>query len=295
MNPDLTPEYVVITPIKNEGEFIEKTLHSMIQQSIKPREWIIVNDGSTDDTADIVARYTAHHSWIKLVNRDDRGFRQRGRGVVEAFYAGYEKLADHNYDFIIKLDGDLSFECNYFESLFAQFASNPQLGIAGGGVYELPAGQKWILRTTKDHVRGPTKVYRRTCFEAIGGLEPILGWDGLDEWKAKMLGWEVRSFIELKVLHYRYTGAATGLLKSRLEQGYGAYYMGYHPLFIIARGIRHSFVWPYLLGGGAMVWGYFTASWQGREQLADPAVIHFVRQTQLKQLAGLLRGKPIHE
>jgi biofilm PGA synthesis N-glycosyltransferase PgaC len=289
-------QYVVITPVRDEAEFIEKTIHSMIQQTVRATEWIIVNDGSTDETADIVARYAAEHPWIKLVNRDDRGIRQRGKGVVEAFYAGHETLSCQDYDVIVKLDGDLSFDPDYFESLLHKLASNPKLGIVGGGVYErLPGRDKWVLQASKDHVRGPTKVYRRTCFDAIGGLMPALGWDGVDEWQARAIGWEARTFIELKVLHYRFTGAATGALKSKIEQGYGAHYMGYHPLFMIARGIRHMFNRPYLIGGLAMITAYFAAAWRRREQLPDPAIIDYIRRTQLKLLAGQLRGQSVHE
>jgi biofilm PGA synthesis N-glycosyltransferase PgaC len=288
-------QYVVITPARNEAAYIERTIRSMIEQTVRPVEWIIVNDGSTDATSDIVTRYTKEHPWIKLVRRDDRGTRQRGKGVVETFYAGFEKLTQ-NYDFIVKLDADLSFAPCYFESLGEEFDRNPQLGIAGGGVYERLDGENWLLRAVQDHVRGPTKVYRRTCFEAIGGLVPALGWDGIDEWKALTLGWEVRSFLELKVYHYRVTGAATGSVKSRAEEGYGAYYMGYHPLFLVARGVRRVFSRPYFSGGIAMIVAYFWAWIQGREQLPDPAVIRFIRRTQLKKLANWLRkGEPIHE
>jgi biofilm PGA synthesis N-glycosyltransferase PgaC len=287
-------QYAVITPVRNEAEFIEKTLRSMVQQIVRPTEWVVVDDGSTDETPDLVARYAAQHSWLRLVRRADRGTRQRGKGVVEAFYDGYETLTS-DYEFIVKLDGDLSFEPTYFESLLREFASNPKLGIAGGGVYERLDGENWVLRAVTDHVRGPTKVYRRTCFEAIGGLVLALGWDGVDEWKARSLGWEVRSFLDLRVLHYRFTGSATGLLESRLEEGYGAHYMGYHPLFLIARGIQRMTNRPYVVGGVAMIVGYFIAPICGKEQLSDPSVIRYVRRTQFRQLLGVLVGKPVHE
>lgn len=288
-------KYVVITPVRNEAEFIEQTISSMIQQTIKATEWIIVNDGSTDATAEIVARYAVGQSWIKLINRSDRGSRQRGKGVVEAFYDGFAALTCQDFDCIVKLDGDLSFEPIYFESLLQEFAANPKLGIAGGGVYERLDGKNWVRASSTDHVRGPTKVYRRACFEAIGGLVPALGWDGVDEWKALTLGWKVQSFLRLKVYHYRVTGAATGSLKSRIEQGYGAYYMGYHPLFLVARGVRYMARRPYLIGGLALISAYFLAWLRGQDHLEDPVVIRYVRQTQWKQLVGLLAGKPVHK
>jgi glycosyltransferase involved in cell wall biosynthesis len=289
-----TERYVVISPVRDEARFIEKTLESMIHQTIQPVEWIIVNDGSTDGTESIVQRYAQEYPWIRLVNLGDRGVRQRGKGVVEAFYAGFDVLTEP-FDYVVKLDGDVSFEPNYFEALLSEFSADPQLGIAGGGLYEMPDGKTWKLNTTQDHVRGATKVYRRECFEAIGGLKPSMGWDGIDEWTALSLGWKVRSILDLIFFHYRFTGAATGFLKSFYEQGYGAFRMGYHPLYILARGLRRMRNRPYITGGLAMIWAYIVAWLRQEEKLADPAVVRYIRQIQLKKLFGLLAGQPIHE
>lgn len=286
--------YVVISPVKNEAEFIELTIDSIIHQVVRPAAWVIVNDGSQDETETIVRKYAEDYAWIKLVNRPGSAVRKRGKGVVEAFYAGYEMVVEE-WDFIVKLDGDVSFEPDYFESLLREFAADPRLGIAGGALYEKPDGKTWILNTVEDHVRGATKIYRRACFEAIGGLTPSMGWDGIDEWKALAAGWKVRSFLNRKFMHYRYTGAATGYLKSFYEQGYGAYRMGYHPLYITARGLRRMCDRPYVVSGLAMIWAYFVAWLRREELLASPSVVHFIRSTQVKKLAGLLRGKPIYE
>jgi glycosyltransferase involved in cell wall biosynthesis len=288
-----TLSYVVISPVKDEAAYIETTLQSMINQTVLPTQWVIVNDGSQDATANIVQDYMKDHPWIKLINRQANPGRKRGKGVIEAFYAGYDAL-DFPYDCVVKLDGDVSFSSDYFESLLKQFAADPQLGIAGGGLYERPDGKTWRLYTIKDIVRGCTKVYRRACFEAIGGLVASMGWDGIDEWKARTLGWKVRSFLELTIYHYRFTGAATGFVKSYIEQGYGAYRMGYHPLFILARGIRRMADRPYLIGGAAMVGSYGLAWLRKQELLADPAVVRYVRQTQMKKLLRLFTGKSIH-
>ncbi len=138
-------------------------------------------------------------------------------------------------------------------------------------------------------------MYRRACFEDIGGLVPALGWDGLDEWRALALGWEVQSFPELKVYHYRITGAATGSLKSRIEQGYGAYNIGYHPLFLIARGIRYMFMWPYLVGGMAMIFAYFMAGLRGQARLSDRSVVRYIHRAQLRKLTNILVRKTASE
>lgn len=286
--------YAVISPVRNEAAYIEKTLKSMACQTVLPVAWVIVNDGSSDGTESIVKQWSDAYPWIRLVTRADRGARQRGKGVVEAFYDGYATLIEP-FDYIVKLDGDVSFTENYFEGLLSEFASDPQLGIAGGGVYEQPDGQTWIVYSTQDHVRGATKMYRRSCFNAIGGLSPAMGWDGIDEWKALSLGWKVRSFREYPMWHYRFTGAATGFLRSCIEQGDGAYRMGYHPLFMVARGVRRMADRPYVIGGIAMVASYFRSWLRREEMLADYRVVRYVRRTQLRKLAGMLIGKPIHE
>jgi glycosyltransferase involved in cell wall biosynthesis len=286
--------YAVISPVKDEAAFIEQTICSMIDQSIVPSVWVIVNDGSIDKTEEIVLKYAQSYSWIKLVNRQSTVVRKRGKGVVEAFYDGYRTLTGA-YDYIVKLDGDVTFSPDYFAALFAQFSADPHLGIAGGGLYEKPDGKTWTLYTVKDHVRGCTKVYRKACFEAIGGLVASMGWDGIDEWIALAKGWKVQSFLDLKIYHYRFTGAATGMVKSCYEQGGGAYRMGYHPLFLIARGVRLLIVRPYVIGGAAMIGGFIVAWLQGQTLLADPTVVRYIRQTQLKKLFGLFLGEPIHE
>jgi GT2 family glycosyltransferase len=294
MNKVNNYSYAVISPVKDEASYIEATICSMLEQTVRPAVWVIINDGSTDATQSILEKYVQENSWIKLVNRqDDAGIRKRGKGVIEAFYAGYKTLTD-SYDFIVKLDGDVTFGPDYFESLFSKFVDDPLLGIAGGGLYERPDGHTWRLFTVKDHVRGCTKVYRRECFEAIGGLVASMGWDGLDEWKALAKGWRVRSFLDLKIYHYRFTGAATGYLKSCIEQGYGAYRMGYHPLFMIVRGLRRVTDRPYVIGGLAMIGAYLMAWWQKKEILTDPSVVKYIHQSQMKILADMIFRKQVN-
>jgi biofilm PGA synthesis N-glycosyltransferase PgaC len=285
--------YAVISPVRDESKYIEKTIESMTHQTTLPVLWVIVNDGSRDGTELIVQRAAQEHPWIKLVNLPDRGARQRGKGVIEAFYAGFYTLTS-NYDFLVKLDGDVSFEPNYFECLLQEFCSDPLLGIAGGGVFESPDGETWKLHTVREHVRGATKMYRRACFEAIGGLPASMGWDGIDEWKALSLGWKVQSFLQLKMYHYRFTGAATGFTRSYYEQGYGAFRMGYHPLYMVARGLGRMIDRPFFIGGMAMIWAYLWAWLSREEKLAEPSVVRYIRRTQLRKLAGAFVGRRIY-
>jgi len=279
-------KYAVISPVRNEAQFVEKTIQAMINQTVKPSEWIIVNDGSTDGTEEIVARYAARYPWIRLINRQDRGYRQRGPGVVDAFYEGFGQITHTDYDVVVKLDGDLSFEPNYFEELLDQFAANPKLGIASGQPYVFD-GREWV--TEKPLIPctyGPTKLYRRECFEAMGGIPRSLGWDGIDDWKARMLGWQIVSFEHLRVLHHRTWGAATGSVKGRVEQGQGAYFMGYHPLYMLLRCVRRMVDRPYVIGGLLMMWGYIAAWLTGRERINDHELIRYLRRTQLKLLTS---------
>jgi glycosyltransferase involved in cell wall biosynthesis len=290
---DAGRRYVVISPVKNEADYIQLTLDSMVHQTITPAAWIIVNDGSQDETEAIVRKYAERYAWIRLVNRSGDAVRKRGKGVVEAFYAGYATLRE-DYDFIVKLDGDLSFEPTYFESLLLEFEKDTRLGIAGGALYEKPDGKNWYLYTYSDEVRGCIKMYRRACFEAIGGLVPAMGWDGIDEWTAFSSGWRVRSFFDYKVYHYRFTGMATGLLKSFAEQGYGAYSIGYHPLFLVARGVKCMLVRPFVIGGLAMIVAFFRAGLERRKRLSSPSVIQYIHKAQMRQLGRLVTGRTIH-
>ena len=291
---DTDNTYVVITPVRNEAAFIECTIASMTSQTVPPVQWIIVDDGSTDNTADIVRAQTAEYPWIRLVQRADRGFRQRGRGVIEAFNEGCAALAVADYQFIVKLDGDLSFAPDYFERLLARFAARPSLGISGGTCY-VQEGNMWRPEETDvTHVRGATKMYRRACLEAIGGLVAHLGWDGADEWQARARGWEVQSFLDIPLHHHRTTGTAKGPVRGRIEQGRAAFYMGYHPLFMLARGVRRMADRPFVLGGIALLWGYVGDWLCRRERVDDPMAIRFLRQSQLRRL-GWARFRPAED
>jgi biofilm PGA synthesis N-glycosyltransferase PgaC len=283
------PRYVIITPVRNEANFIEKTLRSVTAQTVRPVEWIVVNDGSTDETGDIVTEYAVRYPWVGLIDRQDRGYRQRGPGVVSAFYEGFNQITHLDYDVVVKLDGDLSFDPNYFEELLKQFAANPSLGIASG-LPHVFNGKEWVAETSLiPRTHGPTKLYRRECFEAIGGIRRSLGWDGIDDWQARMLGWQTVTFDYLRVLHHRAYGAATGTIKSKIETGQGAHFMGYHPLYMVARCIWRMMDKPYVIGGLFIFWGYIVSWLTGRERIDDHELIHYLRRTQLEQLVSRIR------
>ncbi len=276
--------YVVISPVRDEKGHIEKTIVSMLAQTIRPSEWVIVDDGSTDGTGAIVDRYASQHSWIRPLHRTNRGFRRSGGGVVEAFYDGYGMVVSSEWDFVVKLDGDLSFAPDYFERCFSYFSSEPTLGIGGGEVYHEIDGSLVLEENPRFHVRGATKVYRKACWDAIGALVQAPGWDTLDEVKANMLGWTTHSFADLKLIHHKYTGSRDGTWGGWVKNGRANYVAGYHPLFMTAKCLRRAFQQPYIVSGVALCYGFITGYLGGAQQVADPALIRYLRSQQLNRL-----------
>ena len=279
--------YAVITPVRDEEKYVSATIESVSRQTIRPTEWAIVDDGSADRTGEIIDRYAAQFPWIRAVHRPNRGFRKSGGGVVEAFYDGYKALQFDNWDFIVKLDGDLTFSQDYFEKCFAHFRSEPQLGIGGGEIYHDLAGKLTLEGNPRFHVRGATKIYRRACWEAIGGLWVAPGWDTIDEVKANMLGWGTRSFKELRLVHHRLTGTAEGLVPDRVKHGLACYISGYHPLFVAASCLRRLIRKPYVVGSLAVSYGFLKGYLGGLPRVNDPQLISYVRSQQLRRLCGL--------
>ena len=279
------PIYVVITPARDEEARLRLTLDSMVAQTLRPAEWIIVDDGSSDGTGAIVQEYTRYHAWIRGLERRDRGRRLPGAGVVEAFYEGYHSLQCKDWEFLVKLDADLSFNPDFFQRALARFRAQPSLGIGGASLFLLQNGSAQPETGPRFHVRGATKIYRRQCWQAIGGLVTAPGWDVVDEIKASMLGWTTESFADVVALHHRPTGGS-GPWRDMLKRGQGCYVAGYHPLYVAARCLRHLRARPYLLGALGMGAG-FVSGYLGRIPLQrDPALVRFVHQQQWQRLLG---------
>ncbi len=281
-----TEKYFIISPVRNEAANIEKTIQSVLRQTVRPVEWIIVNDGSTDNTAKIVDACTSRINWIRAVHRKTREQRSPGTGVIEAFYRGYELMKNQDWDFIVKLDGDLSFDETYFEECFSYFRRIPRLGIGGGTICQkvnnvLEAESKIDPRF---HVRGATKIYRKACWDAIDGLIKAPGWDTLDEIKANMLGWETLSFQNLRVLHYRFTGTADGQWKNWIKNGRANYIAGYHPAFMTLKCLRRILQKPYFIQSLGLFWGYISGYLQNVQQVDDPELIRYLRKQQINRL-----------
>jgi len=287
------PSYAIITPVRNEGPHFHQTIDSVLSQTIRPQAWVIVDDGSTDNTPQLIDAAASQHTWICAVHRTDRGFRKQGGGVIEAFYDGFAKLSTFNsqpstieWDFLVKLDGDLSFSADYFEQCFMRFATDPKLGIGGGAICCRVNGA-----TVEDspgdpsfHVRGATKIYRRATWEAIGGLIRAPGWDTLDEVKANMLGWKTYSFPDLRALQLKPTGAADGSWRNWFKNGRANYIAGYHPLFMLAKCLKRTVAAPYGIAPLGLLAGFATGYLKREPRVEDKEVIRYVRRQQLNRL-----------
>jgi biofilm PGA synthesis N-glycosyltransferase PgaC len=283
-NLSINPTYVIITPVRDEERYIEATLQSVCDQTITPVEWVIIDDGSSDRTGEIIDRYADRYPWIHAVHRGNRGFRKSGGGVMEAFYDGYNTLQCKEWDFIVKLDGDLTFAPEYFEKCFEHFCREPKLGIGGGEIHHNISGQLKLEANPRFHVRGATKIYRKSCWEAIEGLWPAAGWDTIDEVKANMLGWKTYSFPGLHLLHHRFTGTEEGLLRDRVKHGLACYVSGYHPLYVAASCVYRLLQRPYVIGSAAITYGFLKAYFTGAGRLEDPSYVAYVRGQQLRRL-----------
>lgn len=277
--------YVVITAVRNESAHIEKTLMSVMAQTVLPTRWIIVDDGSTDGSSEIVDAYAARASWISVVHKPDRGYRVPGGGVVEAFYAGYALLRDEEWDFIVKLDGDVSFASDYFERCFEIFAAVVELGIGGGTVCRLDCGRLRIdsIGDPPFHVRGATKIYRRACWERISPLVMAPGWDTVDEVKANLYGWTTGTFRGLVVVQHKPTGAADGSWRDAYKNGRANYIAGYHPLFMLAKCVKRALHRPVLVQSLALFAGFFSGYVKAIPQ-ADEEVVRYLRKQQVRRL-----------
>ena len=263
---------------------------------MRPRTWIIVNDGSNDNTREIIDAAARQHSWIQALHRPDRGFRKQGGGVIEAFYDGYALLSNPDtchssrdtthWEFLVKLDGDLSFDRGYFESCLEQFAENPKLGIGGGTVCRRDAGVL-VAESRNDprfHVRGATKIYRRQCWEQIGGLLKAPGWDTVDELKANMLGWETQTFAEILLLQHKDTGSADGAWRNWVKNGLANYVSAYHPLFMMAKCLKRIFARPYLLSAVGLAYGFVGGYFRRVPRIEDSALTRYIRAQQIRKL-----------
>jgi len=237
--------YLLISPCRNEARYMRQSLDTVIGQSVRPAKWVIVDDGSTDDTAHILSEYARLHRWITVVTRKDRGRRSVGPGVIEAFYAGYDTINPDDYDYICKLDLDLRLPPRYFEVLMQRMEANPRIGTCSGKSYVEDQGALVHEGQGDETSLGMTKFYRVACFREIGGFVREVMWDGIDCHRCRMKGWIACSWDEpeLRFVHLRRMGSSDqSIFTGRMRHGYGQYFMGTSLVFMMASAINREAV-----------------------------------------------------
>lgn len=285
--PAADRSYVLISPCRNESDFMRVTLDSVVAQTVTPALWVIVDDGSTDDTPRILAEYAAAHDWIRIVAKPDRGHRAVGPGVIEAFYAGYDTIDPGDYAYSCKMDLDLDLPPRYFETLMERMEAEPRIGTCSGKPYVRHGGGLISERRGDEMSVGMTKFYRRECFEQIGGYVREVMWDAIDCHKARALGWIAVSWDhpDLNFEHLRPMGSSqTSIWTGKRRHGFGQYFMGSDFWFYCATCAFRMTERPFVLGGLAMLQGYVQAWMRGERRLDDPELRAFIRDYQRRAL-----------
>lgn len=286
------PPYVLITPAHNEEVFIRKTLESMVHQTFLPQKWVIVDDGSTDKTAEVVSDYLQQNPWIELVRRSprqDRSFAAK----VQAFNAGYEKIRDAQYEVLGNLDADISFESDHMEFLLGKFSMDSRLGVAGTVFREEGYNSETDSFEGQKHVSGQCQLFRRQCWEEIGGYVPHRagGIDWMAVTTARMMGWKTRSFREKSFFHHRHLGTAErSVLSSSFSYGEKDYYLGGHPIWEFFRVAYQTTKRPYILQGLALGAGYSWASLRRTPRPVSRELMAFHRKEQMIRLKAILKS-----
>lgn len=269
--------YVVVTPAHNEADHLRRLAECMQNQTVLPMEWMIVDNGSTDGTARAAAEITSAVPWARsiFVPKDDQA--PRGAPIVRAFHAGLDAL-DLEAQVITKMDADVTFGVDFFERIIDAFDANPRLGITGGLCYEQDASGKWKPEhVSRGHVRGATRAYRAMCLAEVLPLEERMGWDGLDELRARVAGWDTRTLDDLPFMHHRILGARERRWEKWIGQGRMAHYMGYTVWYLAARTAFRSIREPRAI---AMLWGFAHAAVRRERRYPDPRVRAYLRRQQ---------------
>jgi glycosyltransferase involved in cell wall biosynthesis len=281
--------YVIVSPVRDEAAHARRTLESVIQQTLPPALWLIVDDGSSDATPCLLREYAGRVPYIQVVNKPNRGARKVGAGVIEAFDFGLRHVDLRAFDYICKLDLDLDLPHGYFEALIERMERDPRIGTCSGKAY-FPASDNRLgtfdgMLITEgigdEQSVGASKLYRVSCFEQIGGFVPNVMWDGIDCHTARMKGWIARSWDEpaLRFIHLRPMGSSeNGIIAGRVRHGRGQYFMGTNPVYMLASATFRTLFKPYVVGGAAMMWGYVRSALRGEKRYENPEFRRYLRR-----------------
>ena len=292
---------VIITPVRNEAEYLGTTARAVERQTRTPDVWIVVDDGSTDETPALLRDLEARIPFLRVTSTPedftvDRGDRHTAAAAPRAFNWGLRTVDPRSFTHIGKLDADIELPEDYFERLLAEFDRDPDLGI-GGGVLVEEVGSQWkLMRTAPHHVRGALKLYRRECFEDIGGVRELLGWDGVDQTLARMRGWTTRPLPDLVARHHRACGSAQGLVRGRVRGGATHYALRFSLPWVLAKSVKFAAMRPWGISGLAFLYGYARAAWSRSPRIEDVDYVRFVRDDERRRRRGwVLRTRwPAH-
>lgn len=280
---------VVVSPCRDEERTLERTIACMRTQTHPPLRWVVVDDGSSDRTPEILAKAAAEIPWLRVVRRSDRGRRVLGAGVIAAFDDGLASV-DVDYDFVAKMDVDLEFPPRYLECLLGHFACDPRLAAASGKVYRHEGGRLVEEFMIDEMVAGQFKLYRREAFERIGGFVREVMWDGIDFHRARMEGFRTASLSDpdLRIIHLRLMGSSDrSIWRGRLRWGRGQWFMGSAFPYVLASGLFRMRETPYVVGGLLIVAGYLAAALRGDERYEHPGFRRSLRRWQYDRLRAL--------
>jgi len=285
--------YCIVSPCRDEAKFVTRTLETVAAQAVLPVRWVIVDDGSTDQTPELLRDFARDRPWIHVMRREDRGARKVGPGVVDAFYVGYEAVRSMDWEYVCKLDMDLELPPSYFATLMSHMEADPRLGSVSGEAYFRREGSGELVSEgiSREMSVGASKFCRRRCFEQIGGFVRQVMWDGIDCHRARMLGWRVASLPDpaARFVHLRPMGSShRGIWNGRRRHGFGQYFMGTDFVYMCVSSLYRMTRPPLLVGGLAMWWGYVSSWLRGEARLEDPEFRRFLRRFQWSMLT---RGK----
>lgn len=269
--------YALVSPVRNEADNLRRLLACVERQTVRPLAWAIVDNGSTDETTTVAAEAAARHSWVTVLSVPGEERALPGAPIVRAFNAGLDAVGG-DWELVVKLDADVSFDDDYFERVLAAFAADERLGIASGACYELEEGEWRVTHVTAGHVRGAARTYRHACFAEIAPLVERVGWDGIDELKATVRGWRTSVLPDIPFYHHRSVGARDGGRHRRAAaQGRAAYYMGYRFGYLCVRALFYARKDPARL---AMIGAYLQAALRREERHDDAEVRSYLRKHQ---------------
>jgi len=287
-------KYIIITPAYNEADYIEQTIEGVLAQSVLPYKWVIVDDGSTDDTAKIIQQYAEKHKWIRYIYRTRESGQSYYRSNVYAIMAGYEQVKKTDYDFLAILDADISLPKDYYERIFDRFSRDEKLGVASGVYQDLVNGRLRKVLNDRRSTPKAIQIFRKECFEQIGGYVPLKygGEDTCSCIMARMKGWKSWSFPELTVVHNKPvgTGHAGNMLKIRFRHGLNEYGLATHPLFMIVKSLRRCIKErPFISGGLARIAGFLYGYCLREKRSIPDDMVRFIRKEQMRRLLNLNR------